>query len=285
MNTVKLANGVEMPLLGYGTMMMTPEETKTAVLEAIDLGYRNIDTAQAYYNEEGVGAALTETTVPREDLFVTTKVWIANAGETAAAKSIDESLTKLQTNYIDLLLIHQPYGDYYGTWRAMEKAYRDGKVRAIGVCNQDVTQLIDFATFNEIAPMVNQLETHVFNQQRAFRPYLAKFNTQIEGWSPLAQAPKELAQQPTLVEIAQKYQKSPAQVALRFLVQDGVPVIPKSSHRSRMIENISIFDFALTDSEMDQVRSLDQETPRVFDFTNPQMVEGLFQNFNLGNNH
>lgn len=281
METIKLSNGVEMPLMGFGTMMMNPDETKKAVLEAIDIGYRNIDTAQAYYNEEGVGEAIKATSVPREDLFITTKVWIANAGEEAAAKSIDDSLKKLQTNYIDLLLIHQPYGDYYGTWRAMEQAYRDEKVRAIGVCNQNVTQLIDFSTFNEIAPMVNQLETHVFNQQRAFRPYLEKFGTQIEGWSPLAHAPKDLLKQPILVDLAKKYQKSVAQIALRFLVQDGVPVIPKSSHRSRMIENISIFDFALTDDEMNQVKSLDQAKSQVFDFTDPQMVEGLFKSFKL----
>jgi len=273
MQKVKLNNGVEMPILGYGVYLVSPEECERCVLDAISVGYRSIDTAQAYYNEEGVGAAITKCGVPRSELFITTKVWISNAGEGKAAASIDESLRKLRTDYIDLLLIHQPFGDYYGTYRAMEEAYKAGKARAIGVSNFYPDRYIDIAHFAEVVPAVNQVETHVFQQQKVAREYLAKYHTQIMSWGPFAEGKNDFFNTPALKEIGAKYGKSVAQVALRFLLQNGVVVIPKSTHKERMQENFNVFDFNLSDEDMETISGLDKAESSFFSHQDPKMVE------------
>ena len=234
MDYVTLNNGVKMPKLGYGVYQTPPEETEKCVLQAIKNGYRSIDTAQAYGNEEGVGNAIVNCGLPREELFITTKIWVSNAGYEKAKVSIEESLKKLRSDYIDLLLIHQPFSDYYGTYRAMEEAYRAGKVRAIGVSNFYPDRFIDIATFSEIKPAVNQIETHIFQQQKIAKKYLAKFGTQIMSWGPFAEGRNDYFNTPALKEIGAKYGKSPAQVALRFLLQSDVVVIPKSVHENRI---------------------------------------------------
>ena len=257
MDYVTLNNGVKMPQLGYGVYQTPPEETERCVLAAIKNGYRSIDTAQAYGNEEGVGQAIVKCGLPREELFITTKIWISNAGYEKAKASIEESLKKLKTDYVDLLLIHQPFGDYYGTYRAMEEAYKAGKARAIGVSNFYPDRYIDIAHFAEVVPAVNQVETHVFQQQKVAREYLAKYHTQIMSWGPFAEGKNDFFNTPALKEIGAKYGKSVAQVALRFLLQNGVVVIPKSTHKERMQENFNVFDFVLTDEEMKQIETLD----------------------------
>lgn len=273
METVKLNNGVEMPILGYGVFQVDPAECERCVKDAIDTGYRLIDTAQAYFNEEGVGSAIKKSGVKREELFLVTKVWISNAGEEKAAKSIDESLRKLQTDYVDLLLIHQPFGDYYGTYRAMEKAYKAGKARAIGVSNFYPDRFVDLSHFCEIQPAVNQVETHVFQQQKQARGIMKKYNTQIMAWGPFAEGKNNMFKNETLVSIGEKYGKSSAQVALRFLTQEGIIVIPKSVKKERMEQNINIFDFKLTDAELDEVRALDTGKSLFFSHYDPATVE------------
>lgn len=281
METVKLNNGVEMPVVGYGVFLVPPEECERCVLDAIDAGYRSIDTAQAYFNEEGVGSAIIKSGVPRDELFVTTKVWISNAGYEKARASIDESLKKLQTDYVDLLLIHQPFNDYYGTYRAMEEAYREGKARAIGLSNFYPDRFVDIARFSEIKPMVNQLETHIFHQRKEIRSYLDTYDTRLEAWSPFARGKNDLFTNPVLIGIGKQYGKTAAQVALRFLTQNGIMVIPKSIHRERMIENISIFDFNLTDEEMGRIEALDRGETLFMDHYNPESIDTLFARFNL----
>ncbi|HJC74242.1 MAG TPA: aldo/keto reductase [Candidatus Mediterraneibacter faecavium] len=273
MEYVELNNGVKMPMLGYGVYQTPPEETERCVLEAVDVGYRSIDTAQAYGNEEGVGSALAKSGLPREEFFLTTKVWISNAGYERAKASIEESLKKLQTSYLDLLLIHQPFGDYYGTYRAMEEAYREGKVRAIGVSNFYPDRLIDLYHFAEIKPSVNQIETHVFQQQETARKYLKDRGVQIESWGPFAEGKNDFFRNPALVEIGKRYGKTAAQTALRFLIQSGVVAIPKSTHRERMEENFQIFDFALTEEEMQKIRALDTGESLFFSHYDPKTVE------------
>ena len=273
MEYVELNNGVKMPMLGYGVYQTPPEETERCVLEAVDVGYRSIDTAQAYGNEEGVGSALAKSGLPREEFFLTTKVWISNAGYERAKASIEESLQKLRTSYLDLLLIHQPFGDYYGTYRAMEEAYKAGKVRAIGVSNFYPDRLIDLYHFAEIKPSVNQIETHVFQQQETARKYLKDRGVQIESWGPFAEGKNNFFQNPVLVETGKKYGKTAAQTALRFLIQSGVVAIPKSTHRERMEENFQIFDFALTEEEMQKIRALDTGESLFFSHYDPQTVE------------
>lgn len=281
METVKLNNGVEMPVVGYGVFLVPPEECERCVLDAMDAGYRSIDTAQAYFNEEGVGSAIIKSGVPRNELFVTTKVWISNAGYEKARASIDESLKKLQTDYVDLLLIHQPFNDYYGTYSAMEEAYRGGKTRAIGLSNFYPDRFVDIARFSEIKPMVNQLETHVFHQRKEIRSYLDTYNTRLEAWSPFARGKNDLFTNPVLIEIGKQYGKTAAQIALRFLVQNDIVVIPKSSHKERMKENISIFDFSLTDEEMSRIEALDRGETLFMDHYNPESIDTLFARFNL----
>lgn len=273
MDYVTLNNGVKMPALGYGVYQVSPEECARCVRDAISVGYRSIDTAQAYANEEGVGKAVAESGIAREEFFITTKVWISNAGEDRAAKSIEESLRKLRTDYIDLLLIHQPFGDYYGTYRAMEKAYRSGKVRAIGVSNFYPDRFIDIASFCEIKPAVNQVETHVFQQQKIAREVMKKYGCQIESWGPFAEGKNGMFSNALLKETGEKYGKSIAQTALRFLLQSGVVVIPKSVRKDRMAENFDIFDFSLTDEEMKKISALDTGSSLFFSRYDPQTVE------------
>lgn len=273
MEYVTLNNGVKMPMLGYGVYQTPPEETKRCVLDAIRAGYRSIDTAQAYGNEDGVGNALSKCGLPREEFFITTKVWISNAGYEKAKASIEESLKKLQSSYIDLLLIHQPFGDYYGSYRAMEEAYKAGKVRAIGVSNFYPDRFIDLNHFAEVKPAVNQVETHVFQQQKVIKEYLKKSGTQIESWGPFAEGKNDYFNNPVLKEIGVGYGKSVAQVALRFLIQSGVVVIPKSTHKERMEENFNLFDFELTADEMARIEALDGGESLFFSHYDPKTVE------------
>lgn len=275
MEYVKLNNGIEMPILGFGVYQITPEECEHCVSEAIKIGYRSIDTAQAYFNEDGVGNAIRKSGIARNEFFITTKVWISNAGYEKAKASIDESLCKLQTEYIDLLLIHQPFGDYYGTYRAMEEAYKEGKVKAIGVSNFYPDRFIDLAEFVNVKPAVNQVETHVFNQQVKPQEIMQQYGTQIESWGPFAEGKNNFFTNETLKSIGDKYAKSVAQVALRFLIQRGVVVIPKSVKRERMKENIEVFDFMLTQDEMTAVSKLDKGESLFFSHYDPEMVKWL----------
>lgn len=275
MEYVKLSNGIEMPVLGYGVYQVTPEECERCVLDALSVGYRSIDTAQAYFNEQNVGDAIRKSGIARRDLFITTKIWISNAGEEKAARSIDESLRKLQSDYIDLLLIHQPFGDYYGTWRAMEEAYADGKVRAIGVSNFYPDRFIDLAENSEIKPMVNQVETHVFNQQAEAQKIMKKYGTQIMSWGPFAEGRNGLFSNPVLAGIGEKYGKSVAQVALRYLIQQNVVVIPKSTHIERMRQNFDVFDFTLSPEDMTAIAALDKGESLFFSHYDPKTVEFL----------
>lgn len=273
MEYVTLNNSVKMPILGYGVYQTPPEETERCVLEAIHTGYRSIDTAQAYGNEEGVGNAIEKCGLPREDLFITTKVWITNAGYEKAKASIEESLKKLKSDYIDLLLIHQPFGDYYGTYRAMEEAYKAGKVRAIGISNFYPDRYLDLVHFAEVKPAVNQVETHLFQQQKVAKEYMAKHNTQIMSWGPFAEGRNDYFNTPALKDIGEKYGKTPAQTALRFLIQSGVVVIPKSVHKERMEENFNVFDFTLSEEDMKTLEALDTGKSLFFSHHDPATVE------------
>lgn len=275
MEYVSLNNGVKMPKLGYGVYQVNNEECERCVLVAISVGYRSIDTAQAYGNEEAVGNAIKKCGVPREELFITTKVWITNGGYEKAKESIKQSLKNLQTDYIDLVLIHQPFNDYYGTYRAMEEAYKEGKIRAIGISNFYPDRMVDFCKFVEIKPAINQVETHVFQQQKAAHDYMVKYGVQHESWGPFAEGRKDFFTNPVLCEIGKKYGKSSAQVALRFLLQSDVVVIPKSTHKNRMEENFDVFDFTLSEGDMNAVRALDEETSLFFSHYDPAVVETL----------
>lgn len=270
-----LSNGVKMPMLGYGVYQVDPAECARCVKDAIDAGYRSIDTAQAYYNEEGVGQAVKASGVPREELFITTKVWISNGGYEKAKASINESLNKLQMDYIDLLLIHQPFNDYYGTWRAMEEAYKAGKLRAIGVSNFFPDRLVDLCKFVEIRPMVNQVETHAFFQQAAAHEIMKKYGVVHESWGPFAEGKKDFFTHPVLSKIAAKHGKTVAQVALRFLLQSDVVVIPKSTHKERMVENLQVFDFQLDAEDMAAIRALDDGESAFLSHQDPETVEFL----------
>ena len=273
MHYVTLNNGVKMPQLGYGVYQTPPAETERCVLDAIRVGYRSIDTAQAYHNEEGVGNAIAKCGLPREELFITTKIWITNAGYEKARASIAESLQKLQTSYIDLLLIHQPFGDYYGAYRAMEEAYQAGKARAIGVSNFYPDRYLDIQHFAQVKPAVNQVETHVFQQQKLAKSYMQKYGAQIMSWGPFAEGRNNYFGNPVLKAIGEKHGKSVAQVALRFLLQSDVILIPKSTHIERMQENSDIFDFALTEQEMKEIEALDTGNSLFFSHQDPATVE------------
>lgn len=268
-----LNNGVKMPVLGYGVYQVDPAECERCVSDAISVGYRLIDTAQAYANESGVGNAVKKSGISRDQFFITTKVWITNAGEQAAAKSIETSLKELKTDYIDLLLIHQPFGDYYGTYRAMEKACRDGKVRAIGVSNFYPDRLIDINNFCEIKPAVNQVETHIFQQQKAAHAVMEKYGIAHESWGPFAEGRKDFFTNPTVMAVGEKYGKTVAQTALRYLIQSGVIVIPKSVRRERMEENLNVFDFKLSESDMAALSALDEGESAFFSHYDPSTVE------------
>jgi diketogulonate reductase-like aldo/keto reductase len=273
MQSVKLNNGVEMPALGYGVNQIKPDEVERCVSDAISVGYRLIDTAQGYHNEEGVGSAIAKCGVPRDKLFVVTKIWISNAGDEKAAASIDESLKKLQSDYVDLLLIHQPFNDYYGTYRAMEKALKAGKARAIGVSNFYPDRFIDLANYSEIKPAVNQIETHPFQQQKEAHQILKEYGCQHMAWAPFAEGRNNLFSNSVLAEIGKKYGKSVGQVTLRFLIQSAVIVIPKSTHIERMKENLDVFDFTLDNADMKAIEALDTGKSLFFSHYDPATVK------------
>ena len=280
MDFITLSNGVKMPVLGYGVFQVPPQEAERCVTDALSVGYRLIDTAQAYANEEGVGVAITKSGIPREEIFLVTKVWVSNSGAEKAAASIDESLRKLRADYIDLLLIHQAYGDVFGTWRAMEKAYKAGKVRAIGVSNFQAARFFDFAHYVDIKPMVNQLQCNVLCQQTGIEPILADTDTKLMAWGPLGgQGAEGVVKNPLLAEIGLKYGKTAAQVALRWLTQCGIIAIPKSSHKERMEQNFNIFDFSLTSNEMQQIATLNQQDEGFINFQDPQFVKYLIETY------
>lgn len=273
MEYVTLNNGIKMPVLGYGVYQVTNDECERCIRDALSVGYRSIDTAQAYGNEEAVGRAIKNSGVPRDQIFLTTKVWVSNGGYENAKKSIEESLKKLDTDYIDLLLIHQPFNDYYGTYRAMEEGYKVGYLRAIGVSNFYPDRLVDLCRFVEVQPAVNQVETHVFQQQKKAHEYMEKYGVQHESWGPFAEGRKDFFTNPTLIEIGAKYGKSAAQAALRFLIQSNVVVIPKSTHKERMEQNFNVFDFTLSDEDMAAIQKLDEGESLFFSHYDPATVE------------
>lgn len=279
MQTIKLNNGIEMPLLGYGVFKVPPQEAEKCVSDALRVGYRLIDTAQAYGNEEGVGEAIAKSGIPRDELFVVTKIWITNAGEERAARSIEASLRKLKTDYIDLLLIHQAYGDVFGSWRAMEKAYKEGKTRAVGVSNFQACRFYDFASSVDIKPAVNQLQCCVLAQQNGILPEMARYDTKMMAWGPVGQGSNDLLANPVLARIGAQYGKSPAQVALRWLIQRGIAAIPKSTHIERMKANFDIFDFALSDEDMQAVAPLNQSDTGFRDFADPDYLRRIIAMF------
>lgn len=276
MQNVKLNNGVEMPLLGFGVFQVTDlTECERSVLDAINTGYRLIDTAASYGNEEAVGNAIKKSGVKREELFITTKVWVQSNGYEGTKKSFENSLKRLQLDYLDLYLIHQPLGDVYGTWRAMEELYKEGKVRAIGVSNFHPDRLIDLITHNEIVPAINQIETHPFHQQIETQAFLQENNVQIESWGPFAEGKHNIFQNEILLSIGKKYNKTIAQVILHWLTQRGVVAIPKSVRMERMEENFDIFDFELSAADMEAIKTLDTKTSSFFDHRDPAMVKWL----------
>lgn len=278
MEIVRLNNGIEMPILGYGVYLVKPEECERCVSDALEVGYRHIDTAQAYYNEEGVGHAIVKSAIPRKELFLTTKVWISNAGEEKASQSIDASLSKLQTDYIDLLLIHQPYGDVYGSWRAMEKALSEGKVHAIGVSNFQTGRFLDFALHVNVKPTMNQLQCNAMSQQTGIQPYLNEFETKMTAWGPLGgEGTNVIFTNPLLVKIGEKYGKTASQVALRWLTQCGIAAIPKSNHKERMAQNFDIFDFRLTDQDMSGIATLNSQDEGTVNFNDPVFIKYLIE--------
>ena len=280
MKEVILNNGVRMPIIGYGVFQVSPTECERCVSDALSVGYRLIDTAQAYANEEGVGNAWRKSGIAREDLFLVTKVWISNAGEEKAAKSIDESLSKLQTDYIDLLLIHQAYGDVFGTWRAMEKAYHDGKVRAIGVSNFQEARYFDFHHYVDVKPMVNQLQCNALIQQRGIEPLLAETGCNMMAWGPLGgQGVDGIIKSELLGAIGAKYGKTASQVALRWLTQRGIVAIPKSTHKERMAQNLDILDFTLTDEDMAQIATMNQHDTGTVNFSDMNFVKYLIETY------
>ncbi len=280
MQNIRLYNGVEMPVLGYGVFQVPPQEAERCVSDALSVGYRLIDTAQAYFNEEGVGEAVAKSGIKREDLFLVTKVWISNNGEEKAARSIDESLRKLKTDYIDLLLIHQAYGDVFGTWRAMEDAYRDGKVRAIGVSNFQQARFFDFAHYVDMKPMVNQLQCNAMIQQREIEHTLNEFGTKMMAWGPLGgEGVDGIIKSELLASIGAKYGKTASQVALRWLTQRGIVAIPKSTHKERMQQNLDIFNFTLTDDDMAQIATMNQHDTGTVNFNDMNFVKYLIENY------
>lgn len=273
MEYVTLYNSVKMPILGYGVYQVTKEECERCVLDALKAGYRSIDTAQSYFNEEEVGEAIQKSGVPRNEIFLTSKVWIDNYGYDKCRKSVETSMKKLKTDYLDLMLLHQPFSDYYGAWRALEDLYREGKIRAIGVSNFYPDRLVDISSFSSVRPMVNQVETHPFNQQVAAKKYMDKYGVQIEAWAPFGEGRGGLFENPVLAEIPQKHKKTTAQVMLRWHIQRGVVVIPKSTHYERMKENLNVFDFMLDEEDMARIAALDKNESSFFSHCDPATVE------------
>ena len=273
MENIKLSNGVEMPQVGYGVYQVTPDECERCVSDALNVGYRMIDTAQAYANEDGVGNAVKKSGIARDEVFIVSKIWISNYGYEKAKASIDESLRKLQMEYIDLMLLHQPFCDRYGAYRALEEAYREGKLRAIGVSNFYPDHLIDLASNVDVKPMVNQVETHVFDQQVEAQKYMDELDCRIMSWGPLAEGRNGFFTNELLGEIGKKYGKSIPQVALRWLLQRGVIIIPKSTHKERMAENLNIFDFELTADDMARIQTLDTGKSLFFDHHDAEVTK------------
>lgn len=273
MQYVTLSNGVKMPILGYGVYQVTKDECERCVLDALKVGYRAIDTAQSYFNEEEVGNAIVKSGIPREEIFLTTKVWLEHYGYEEAKKSVKESMRKLKTDYIDLVLLHQPFSDAYGAYRALEELYEAGKIRAIGISNFYVDRMVDFASFNRIKPMVNQVETHIYNQQKEHKEWADKYGIQLEAWAPFGEGRGGTFDNPAIVKLAEKYGKTPAQVMLRWHIQRGIVVIPKSTHIDRMEENFNVFDFTLSDEDMDAIAGLDKAQSSFFSHQDPKMVE------------
>lgn len=273
MDYVTLHNGVQLPQLGYGVYQVSKDECERCVLDALKVGYRHIDTAQSYFNEEEVGSAIKKSGVPREEIFLTTKVWIEHYGYEQTKESVYASMQKLKVDYIDLMLLHQPFGDYYGAWRALEDMYADGKIRAIGISNFYPDRMVDLASFSRIKPMVNQVETHPFNQQIEAQQWMEKYGVQIEAWAPFGEGRGGLFTNETIAQIAAKYNKTVAQVILRWELQRGVVVIPKSVHIERMEQNFDVFDFTLSDADMQVMASLDRKQSSFFSHTDPAMVE------------
>jgi len=276
MQTIRLNNGVEMPVLGFGVFQVKDlDECERSVVDAIETGYRLIDTAQSYGNEEAVGKAIKRSGIKREELFITTKVWIQSDGYNDTNNAFENSLKRLQLDYIDLYLMHQPFGDVYGEWRAMQELYKHGKIRAIGVCNFHPDRLIDLIIHNEIIPAINQIETHPFHQQNETQKFLQENNVQIESWGPFAEGKNNIFHNELLSSIGNKYNKSIAQVILRWLTQRGVVAIPKSVHKKRIEENFNIFDFELSNDDMEAIKTLDTNASLFFDHRDPAMVKWL----------
>lgn len=277
MKYVTLTNGIKMPIIGYGVYQVSKDECERCVLDALEVGYRLIDTAQAYFNEEEVGKAIKKSGIKREDLFITSKVWIEHYGYEECKKSVEESLKKLGLEYIDLMLLHQPFGDYYGAWRALEEMYETGKIKAIGVSNFSPDRLVDICSFARIKPMVNQIETHPLFQRDVDNEWMRKYNVQHEAWASFGEGRGGLFTNPTLEKIGNKYGKTPAQVMLRWAIQRDIIVLPKSTHKDRMIQNFNVFDFELSLDDMNEIKKLDTNTSCFFSHYDPKMVEWFAQ--------
>lgn len=273
MEYVTLYNGVRMPMVGYGVYQVTPQECERCVLDALQVGYRSLDTAQSYFNEEQVGSAIRKSGVPRQEIFLTTKVWVEHYGYESARASVLQSMEKLRTDYLDLVLLHQPFGDYYGAYRALEDLYDQGKVRAIGVSNFYPDRLVDIASFARIRPMVNQVEIHPYHQQAEAKAWMEKYGVQPEAWAPFGEGRGGLFDDPVLAAIARQYGKAPAQVILRWHLQRGVVIIPKSTHIERMRQNLDVFDFTLSEEDMAAIAALDKKQSAFFSHQDPNMVE------------
>lgn len=273
MEYVTLYNGVRMPMVGYGVYQVTPQECERCVLDALQVGYRSLDTAQSYFNEEQVGSAIRKSGVPRQEIFLTTKVWVEHYGYESARASVLQSMEKLHTDYLDLVLLHQPFGDYYGAYRALEDLYDQGKVRAIGVSNFYPDRLVDIASFARIRPMVNQVEIHPYHQQAEAKAWMEKYGVQPEAWAPFGEGRGGLFDDPVLAAIAKLYGKTPAQVILRWHLQRGVVIIPKSTHIERMRQNLDVFDFTLSEEDMAAIAALDKKQSAFFSHQDPNMVE------------
>lgn len=273
MEYITLSNGVKMPMLGYGVYQITPTECERCVLDALSVGYRSLDTAQSYFNEKQVGSAMKKSGLPREEIFLTTKVWVEHYGYEATRASVLTSLEELQTDYLDLVLLHQPFADYYGAWRALEDLYQEGKLRAIGVSNFYPDRLVDLASFSRIRPMVNQVEIHPYHQQAEAKVWMDKYQIQAEAWAPFGEGRGDLFTDPVLMEIGKKHGKTAAQVVLRWHLQRGIVVIPKSTHKERMQENLDVFDFTLGEDDMTAIAALDKKQSVFFSHQDPNVVE------------